>query len=521
LSQNDPAAAGFSWLNFYFVASNPEYKINVINLQDPTHPALRRLPAVEKVLQVAAVKKLNGQLPPSILADCVRRAVTTLRERWKKNPPRQVSEEEALRETIQLTLAEMQRLLKTSLKRVINGTGVILHTGLGRAVLPPASQSQMQEILTGYCNLEIDLETGERGDRNQHVEKILCQLTGAEAACVVNNNAAAVLLSLNTMANGREVVISRGQLVEIGGSFRMPEVVRKSGARLVEVGTTNKTKLSDYAQAINPKTAALLCVHTSNYRILGFTQEVTLRELVKLGKERDLPVVHDLGGGVLIDLRKWGLPHEPVVSESIGTGASIVTFSGDKVLGGPQCGLIVGQKAWIAKIKKNPLMRALRCDKVTLALLESTLRLFLHPDQLMKTHPVWRMLAEKRKVVRARAMRLQREIIENCGNALEVIIQASEAEAGSGALPIEKIPSYAVGLRPQAKMQSVVELAKRFRLAAIPVLGYLRDDYLWLDARTIHDDEIRIVGQMAKQVCESSATPPRKSRHDSARDLGA
>ncbi len=467
---------------------------------DSPNLALRQLPAVEKVLQVSSIRKLAGQLSLAILTGCARRAVAALREQWKKNPPAHVDPEKSLQHVVQLALVEAQSLISTSLKRVINGTGVILHTGLGRALLAPEAQRHAQEILEGYCNLEIEAATGGRGDRNLHIEKILCQLTGAEAACVVNNNAAAVLLALNTMAYRREVVISRGQLVEIGGAFRMPEVIRKSGAKMVEVGTTNKTKLSDYAEAMGPKTAALLCVHASNYRVVGFTQEVRLEELVKLGRAKKLPVVHDLGGGVLLDLRKWGLPYEPVVSESIRVGASLVTFSGDKVLGGPQCGLIVGEKAWIAKVKKNPLMRALRCDKLTLALLESTLRLFLQPAQLMKTHPVWRMLTEKPKVVRRRAVHLQKEITENCGSTIDATIRPSEAEAGSGALPVEKIPSFAVVLRRPPL--TAAELAKRFRLAEIPVLGYLRDDFLWLDARTIRDEEIIIVGQMVRQICE-------------------
>jgi L-seryl-tRNA(Ser) seleniumtransferase len=460
--------------------------------------ALRHLPSVEKVLRVPAIQKLNTKLSSSILTNCVRHAVATLRERWIKNPPQEVSAEQALQEAVRLTVAEAQDLLNPSLKRVINGTGVILHTGLGRAVLPASSQVSLQEILQGYCNLEVDLQSGERGDRNQHIEKILCNLTSAEAACVVNNNAAAVLLALNTIAYGREVIISRGQLVEIGGAFRMPDVVRKSGARLVEVGTTNKTKLSDYAEAIGPKTAALLCVHTSNYRILGFTQEVHLGELVKLARERNLPTVHDLGGGVLLDLRKWGLPYEPVVSESIAAGTSVTTFSGDKVLGGPQCGLIVGHKTWIEKIKKNPLMRALRCDKVTLTLLENTLRLFLQPKQLLKTHPVWRMLTEKQKIVKARAVRLQDEIVSNCGAYIKTILTPSAAETGSGALPIEKIPSYAVGI--QSDTLTTTELAKKLRRAPIPVLGHVRDEYLWLDARTIRDGEIANIGQMLKHI---------------------
>jgi len=465
--------------------------------------ALRHLPAVEKVLQAAPIQRLTEKLASPILTDCARRAVASLREQWKKNPPAQIDAEIALQQAVQWALAEAQQLLNPSLKRVINGTGVILHTGLGRAVLPPAAIQQAQEILTGYCNLEIDLATGERGDRNSHIEKILCQLTGAEAACVVNNNAAAVLLVLNTLAYRREVIISRGQLVEIGGAFRMPEVIRKSGAKMVEVGTTNKTKISDYAEAISPKTAALLAVHTSNYRVVGFTQEVELEKLAQLGKKQNLPVVHDLGGGVLLDLRKYGLPYEPVVSESLRAGASVVTFSGDKVLGGPQCGLIAGAKEWIAKIKKNPLMRALRCDKLTLALLESTLRLFLQPEQLLQTHPVWRMLTEKPDIVRARALALQAALAEVCGDKLEIIVRPSAAEAGSGALPIEKIPSFAAGLRCQTL--SATGLAKRFRLATIPILGYLRDDCFWLEARTIHDDEISLIAQIAPQIFEKSS----------------
>ncbi|MCI0696318.1 L-seryl-tRNA(Sec) selenium transferase [candidate division KSB1 bacterium] len=469
---------------------------------DSQNLALRQLPAVEKVLQVSTIRKLAGQLSSAVLTGCVRRAVGALREQWKKNPPGHVDPGKALQQAIQITLAEAQSFLNPSLKRVINGTGVILHTGLGRALLAPAAQHHAQEILEGYCNLEIDLTTGDRGDRNVHIEKLLCQLTGAEAACVVNNNAAAVLLVLNTMADRREVIVSRGQLVEIGGAFRMPEVIRKSGAKMVEVGTTNKTKISDYAEAIGPKAAALLCVHASNYRVVGFTQEVLLDELVKLGREKNLPVVHDLGGGVLLDLRKYGLPYEPVVSESIKSGASMMTFSGDKVLGGPQCGLVVGEKVWITKVKKNPLMRALRCDKLTLALLESTLRLFLQPAQLVKTHSVWRMLTEKPKVVRSRAVRLQKKIAENCGSALEATVRPSESEAGSGALPIEKIPSFAVMLRSPAL--TAAELAKRFRLTEIPVLGYLRDDFLWLDARTIRDEEIPIIAQMARKLCQGA-----------------
>jgi len=355
-------------------------------------------------------------------------------------------------------------------------------------VLSSAARANLGNVIAGYSNLEIDLASGKRSDRNLHVENLLQELTGAEAACVVNNNAAAVLLALNTIANRKEIVVSRGQLVEIGGSFRMPDVIRKSGARLVEIGTTNKTKLQDYADAIGPKTAGFLVAHTSNYRILGFTQEVPLVEVAKLARERGLVAVHDLGGGVLVDLRKWGLPHEPLASESIQAGAHLVTFSGDKVLGGPQCGLIAGEKELVKRVKKNPLMRALRCDKLTLALLEGTLRLFLEPESLPRNHEVFRMMTESLPLVQSRAQALHDQLQQACAGWLVTRIEKSEAEAGSGTLPLERIPSFAVGLRADGR--SAAALARSLRGAEIPIVGYVRDEYLWLDARTLRDDEI-------------------------------
>lgn len=452
---------------------------------------LRLLPAIEKLLQHERLHSLSSSLSPEIITQCARRGVATLREGWMKLVPATVDEDRALEEALALTLEEAAKLLTPSLKKVINATGVILHTGLGRAVLSHAAKQAMQEVLEGYCNLEFDLATGRRGDRHQHVERLLRDLTGAEAACVVNNNAAAVLLVLNTIANKKEIITSRGQLVEIGGSFRMPEVVKKSGARLVEIGTTNKTKLADYANAIVPRTAGFLVVHTSNYRILGFTHEVELQELAKLACERNVTLVHDLGGGVLVDLRKWGLPYEPVVSESVASGVDVVTFSGDKVLGGPQCGLIVGKRELIQKIKKNPLMRALRCDKLTLSLLENTLRLFLNPTRLMEQHEIFRMLAEPLTLVQQRAEKLQALLREACGEQLDLQAALSESETGSGALPLEKIPSYAVSIK--SRTLAAHALAKQLRAATVPVLGYVRADRLWLDARTLREEELNIV----------------------------
>ncbi len=456
----------------------------------PEQP-LRFLPAIEKLLHHERLQSLSASLSSEILTQCARRAVATLRASWMKDAPETVDEARALEQAVALTLDEAARLLTPSLKKVINATGVILHTGLGRAVFSSAAKTAMQQVLDGYCNLEFDLATGKRGDRHQHIERLLCDLTGAEAACVVNNNAAAVLLVLNTIANKKEIVTSRGQLVEIGGSFRMPEVVKKSGARLVEIGTTNKTKLADYANAITPRTAGFLVVHTSNYRILGFTHEVDLRELVKLARAKNVLVVHDLGGGVLVDLRKWGLPYEPIVAESIAAGAEIVTFSGDKVLGGPQCGLIVGQRDLVSKVKKNPLMRALRCDKLTLTLLESTLRLFLNPSRLAEQHEVFRMMTEPLATVQQRAEQLQALLHSAFADKLLLSIEPSESEAGSGALPLEKIPSHAVVL--QSPTRSAHVLAQALRMAPVPVLGYVREDRLWLDARTLRDEDLAAI----------------------------
>lgn len=449
---------------------------------------LRLLPAVDKILQHERLTPLRARLAGEFLAECVRRAVAELRVQWQTQPPTQAEEATALALAVDLTLAQAHKLLAPRLKKVINATGIILHTGLGRAVLPKTALTALQEITQGYCNLEIDLETGKRGDRHLHVESLLRDLTGAEAACVVNNNAAAVLLALNTIADKKEIMLSRGQMVEIGGAFRMPEVVKKSGAKLVEIGTTNKTKLQDYAEAITPKSAGILVAHTSNYRILGFTHEVALKDLVELAHRHGLVLVHDLGGGVLVDLRQWGLPYEPFVSESIQAGVELVTFSGDKILGGPQCGLIVGRKELIQRLKKNPLMRALRCDKLTLTLLESTLRLFLHPESLREQHAVIHMLTEDVTLVKQRAQRLCDGLRAISDESFSFEVVATASEAGSGALPIEKIPSFAVAVR--SANLSAAKLAKALRLAETPIIGYVQDDCVWLDARTLGEEEV-------------------------------
>lgn len=460
--------------------------------------SLRFLPAVERVLQHDRLTPLRARLAPAFLAECARRAVAELRIQWQTKPPMQADESMALAQAVELTVSQAQKLLAPSPKKVINATGIILHTGLGRAVLSEAALAALRDIAPGYCNLEIDLETGKRGDRHLHVESLLRELTGAEAACVVNNNAAAVLLALNTIADKKEIMLSRGQMVEIGGAFRMPEVVKKSGAKLLEVGTTNKTKLQDYAEAITPKSAGILVAHTSNYRILGFTHEVPLKDLFELGHRHGLVLVHDLGGGVLVDLRQWGLPYEPFVSESIQAGVDVVTFSGDKILGGPQCGLIVGRKELIQRLKKNPLMRALRCDKLTLALLENTLRLFLHPESLRERHAVIRMLTEDVALVKQRAQRLCDGLRAVSDESFSFKVETTASEAGSGALPIEKIPSFAVAVRSASL--SAAKLAKALRLAETAIIGYVQDDCVWLDARTLAEEEVEVIIEIFKRM---------------------
>ncbi|MBN1543105.1 L-seryl-tRNA(Sec) selenium transferase [candidate division KSB1 bacterium] len=372
------------------------------------------------------------------------------------------------------------------LRRVINATGIVLHTGLGRAPYSQAAQKQVAQVMQGYCNLEIDLQSGKRGERNAHIADLLCQLTGAEAAVVVNNNAAAVFLALNTLAEGREAIISRGQLIEIGGSFRMPQVMEKSGVIMREVGTTNKTKLGDYSQAINEKTGAIVVAHTSNYRVMGFTADVALEHLCALAAERGIPVIHDLGGGVIFDLQKIGLPYEPLVQDSLKAGAAVVTFSGDKILGGPQSGLLVGKKEVIGQIAANPLMRVLRCDKLTYAALEATLRLPFSSNET-RLRSIAR-LAEPTETIAARARTVQDALNESCGDWLKIDCIETTSQTGSGALPLHELAS--VGLALQPRQGSAAELARCLRRGSLPIIGYVKSERLILDFRTIDTEEI-------------------------------
>ena len=382
----------------------------------------------------------------------------------------------------------LARRLRPNFRTVINGTGVVVHTNLGRSILPVDAMASLMKVGARYSNLEFDLETGKRGSRYSLVEDLLCELTGAEAALVVNNNAAAVLLVLETLAKGREVVVSRGQLVEIGGSFRIPAVMAKSGARLVEVGATNRTHLRDYEEAIHDETAMLLKVHTSNFKVIGFTSEVDLVDMVKLAQKNDLLVMEDLGSGCFIDLSPFGLPKEPTVGEAIRAGVDVVTFSGDKLLGGPQAGLILGKKEIIDRVKKNPMNRALRIDKFTLAGIEAILHLYFDEEKALKEIPTLAMMTMDYEVISRRATRLVRRIKKRLRERCEVSTLNIESRVGGGAMPEHGLPSRAVVFEPLAC--SVNELERRLRGAELPVIGRIEEDRFMLDMRTVGDHEV-------------------------------
>jgi L-seryl-tRNA(Ser) seleniumtransferase len=393
---------------------------------------------------------------------------------------------------------KLDRLLRPRIRRVINATGILLHTGLGRAPLLDEAYERAFQRVRGACDLEFDLQTGARGDRQEKLDELLRLLTGAESSAVVNNNAAAVLLALNTLAYRRETIVSRGQLIEIGGSFRLPQVMKKSGSRLVEVGTTNRTYLADYAEAVTEKTGAILLAHTSNYRIRGFVQEVEIEDLAGLCRERGLPLIHDLGGGVLLDLTFWNLPPEPLASRSIAAGCSVVTFSGDKVLGGPQAGILIGKKDVMAKIRKNPLMRALRPDKLSLALLEETLKLYLSPRDLLARHPVLKALAEEPDSALRRAQDVLEELKRRgLPDSVTLEVVPTQAQLGSGALPLEVFPSAA--LRIQVKKGGAAQIAQALRNADPPVVGYLSQNALYLDMKAVQPQELTLMAEAVHQ----------------------
>jgi L-seryl-tRNA(Ser) seleniumtransferase len=383
------------------------------------------------------------------------------------------------------------------MKKVVNGTGTILHTNLGRAPISKDAAKRAMDIVTGYSNLEFDLESGKRGSRYSHFEKIISKITGAEAAMAVNNNAAAVLLILSSLAKDKDVIVSRGELVEIGGSFRIPDVMKQSGVNLIEVGTTNKTRLHDYEEKISSETAALLKVHTSNYKIVGFTESVLVEELSDLGKKYSIPVIEDIGSGVLADLSSYGLTYEPTVQNSIKAGVDIVCFSGDKLLGGPQAGIIAGKKQYIDKIKKHPLNRALRIDKFTAAVLESIFHEYIDEKRAIKNIPVLKMINMNIEDLKVRAEKLLAKL-EDMFEYLDIGIEECLSQIGGGALPLERMKSYAVSIKP--KTMSSAKFERELRNSEVPIIGRVVNDTFYIDLRTVLEGEEQIIYDEIKNL---------------------
>lgn len=458
-----------------------EEKINLFTL----------IPKVDDLLNNPLINELNNQVPRVIILESIREEIDLLRIKIREDD----IEEEEVRKTISnLPKQIINRALrknKNKLRRVVNGTGVVLHTNLGRSLISDEIIENVVDIASNYSNLEYDLNLGERGSRYSHLEEIIKTITGGESAMVVNNNAAAVMLVLSTMAKGKEVIVSRGELIEIGGSFRVPEVMAQSGAQLVDVGTTNKTHIWDYENAINENTSALMKVHTSNYRILGFTSSVSIEELRELKEKYEIPLIEDIGSGVLIDLSKYGLEYEPTVQDSIKKGIDIVTFSGDKLLGGPQAGIIVGKRKYIDEMKKNPLTRAFRVDKFTISALESTLKLYLDEEQAVKKIPTLNMLTISLDELEDKAKRLKDILCNEVDNKIEIEIVDELSEVGGGSLPLEKLPTKCLTLYP--KEMSVSKFERNLRRFTTPIITRVYRDKIYIDLRTVKYSEFDIV----------------------------
>jgi L-seryl-tRNA(Ser) seleniumtransferase len=453
-------------------------------LSVPPQQLLRTIPKVDRLLAEPEIASLTEQFGRGAVLSAVRLVTEQLREEALAGRL-QAGNGQLLDQARSRVVAHVKRASRRTLRRAINATGVVLHTGLGRAVLASAAAEAVAEAARSHSLLEVDAATGERGSRLEHVAAPLRELTGAEDALAVNNNAAAVFLGISALAAGREVIIARGQLVEIGGAFRIPDVIRSAGARLVEVGTTNKVRISDYAEAITPETALLLRVHPSNFRIVGFTEEPSLAEMVKLGRERGVPVMDDLGSGALVDLTRYGLVAEPTVHASVEAGADVITFSGDKLLGGVQAGLAVGRKELIGRMKRHPLMRVVRPDKLTLAALEATLRLYRNEEAAMREIPTLAALTASPEVLHARAQRLAGALADL---PVETAIEAGISQVGGGSLPGEELPTSLVCIR--CAEPGVTELARRLRVGEPSVWGRVQRDRLVLDLRTVPEHEI-------------------------------
>lgn len=452
---------------------------------------LRKLPKIDAFMEHEQVGPLLDKHARVVVIEALREAIEGLRG--------DILEEKILdfdtEEVFNRLNKRLQEKEAYKLKRVVNAAGIVIHTNLGRSLLSTKAAERVQQVISGYSNLEYDLEKGTRGSRYASVEELIKEITGAEAAMVVNNNAAAVMLVLNTMCSDKEVVVSRGQLVEIGGSFRIPEVMKFSGAKLIEVGTTNRTHCYDYETAITESTGALMKVHTSNYKILGFTEEVSIEELKTLSEKHSIPLIEDIGSGVLINLEKYGLEHEPTVQESLAKGVDVVTFSGDKMLGGPQAGIIVGKKSYIDKIKKNQLTRALRVDKMTLAALEGTLKSYLHEEEAIKDIPTLRMMLMEPGEIKKRAEALI-GLLETGPRHFAYQLAEEYSMVGGGSMPLAELKTYVIKIT--SSKYSARSLENNLRGNEIPIITRINNHEVCMDARTILDEDLEIILEAIK-----------------------
>ncbi|WP_215770361.1 L-seryl-tRNA(Sec) selenium transferase [Haemophilus sp. SZY H36] len=447
----------------------------------------QQLPSVDKILKTSQGLQLITEFGHSAVVETCRELLIQARQFIQKNNQLPEYFSNFDRTFVEIH-SHLQKQNQVQIKAVHNLTGTVLHTNLGRALWSEAAQQAALSAMQKNVSLEYDLDEGKRSHRDNYISELLCKLTGAEAACIVNNNAAAVLLMLATFAQGKEVIISRGELIEIGGAFRIPDIMEQAGCYLVEVGTTNRTHLKDYRYAITENTAFLMKVHSSNYQICGFTSSVSEEELAKLGREMNVPVITDLGSGALVDLSQYGLPKEPTVQEKVAQGVDLVSFSGDKLLGGVQAGIIVGKKEWIEQLQAHPLKRVLRCDKVILAGLEATLRLYLNPEKLTEKLPTLRLLTQPLEQLKINAMRLKERLESRLNSQFELQIEDSQAQIGSGSQPMERIPSVAVTIaeKTNAKLSA---LSARFKQLSQPIIGRMENGKMWLDLRSLADIE--------------------------------
>jgi L-seryl-tRNA(Ser) seleniumtransferase len=470
--------------------------------QQPQLPQLSQLPSIDRLLNATAARVLLAEYGRDEVKRVARQTLGSLRDAIRAQ---QVVNLDI--ETICLTIRQcIEDDAREGIRRVFNLSGTLLHTNLGRALLPEASIDAVTEAMRACSTLEYDLASGRRGERDGYIESLLCRLTGAEAATIVNNNAAAVMLLLNSLALGREVPVSRGELVEIGGSFRIPDIIERSGCRLVEVGTTNRTHLQDFAAAIGAQTALVLKVHQSNYVIQGFTAAVDERELASLCRESGIPFVVDLGSGALLNLEDFGLPHEPTPMEALARGADLVTFSGDKMLGGPQAGIIVGRRELVEKLNANPMKRALRCDKMTIAALSALLRLYQQPQQIVDSLPLLRMMTRSLDDIRGLAQPLVAQLTRQLEGFADVDLVDCASEIGSGALPDHNLPSLGIALRPLSSQRTHDELLERlaraFRELPVPVIGRVHKGEFVLDCRCLEDSE-EFAAQLSGLIIDS------------------